>query len=97
MKKRNIALLTACIVLASGCNKTTGVGGTASDATAQTLKVNAQFSKNLKLEDQQDFEDAKRGFIARPSGKILAADGSVLHDFDAYTFEEGNAPDPGKP
>ena len=97
MKKRNIALLTACIVLASGCNKTPGVGGTASDATAQTLKVNAQFSKNLKLEDQQDFEDAKRGFIARPSGKILAADGSVLHDFDAYTFEEGNAPDTVNP
>ena len=45
----------------------------------------------------QDFEDAKRGFIARPSGKILAADGSVLRDFDAYGFLDAAAPDTVNP
>ena len=92
-----LILLAALVALSGGCSKTTGVGGTASEATAQTLKVNAQFAKNSKLDDPQDFEDAKRGFIARPSGKILAADGSVLHDFDAYKFEEGSAPDTVNP
>ena len=92
-----LAVLAAILALASGCSKTTGVGGTASEATPETLKVNAQFAKDLKLEDPQDFEDAKRGFIARPSGKILAADGSVLHDFDAYQFIAGKAPDTVNP
>lgn len=97
MKKLNIALMAALMALATGCSKTSGVGGAAGDATPETLKVNAQFSKNLKLDDAQDFEDAKRGFISRPTGKIMGADGSILHDFDAYKFEEGKAPDTVNP
>ncbi len=63
------------------------------DATVATQQVNAQFAKDLKLDDAQDFDDAKRGLIARPSGTILAADGStVLVDFDAFKFVEGPAP-----
>jgi alkyl sulfatase BDS1-like metallo-beta-lactamase superfamily hydrolase len=92
-----LAALAAVLALASGCSKTTGIGGASGDATPETLKINAQFAKDLKLDDAQDFEDAKRGFIARPSGKILAADGSVLHDFDAYKFVEGKAPDTVNP
>ncbi len=90
-------LFAALMALLAGCGKTTGAGGTASEATAQTLRANSQFAKDLKLDDPQDFEDAKRGFMARPSGKIMAADGSVLHDFDAYQFEAGQAPDTVNP
>jgi len=97
MKKIGYALLAALLVLASGCSKTTGAGGTAGDATTETLKVNAQFAKDLKLDDPQDFEDAKRGFLAGPTGKIVAADGTVLQDFDAYQFEQGKAPDTVNP
>jgi alkyl sulfatase BDS1-like metallo-beta-lactamase superfamily hydrolase len=61
------------------------------------MKVNAQFAKDLKLDDPQDFEDAKRGFIAKPSGKILAPDGSVLKDFEAYNFLDGKAADTVNP
>ena len=49
------------------------------------------------MSQPQDFEDAKRGFIARPEGKILGADGSVLVDFDAFKFVEGKAPDTVNP
>ena len=97
MRKPGYALLAALLLLASGCSRTTGTGGTASDASAETIKVNAQFAKDLKLDDPQDFEDARRGFIARPTGKIIAADGSVLQDFDAYPFEQGKAPDTVNP
>lgn len=100
--KTPIALAALSTVLAAallaGCgNKNTGVGGAAGDATPTTLAANAKMAEGLKLDDPQDFEDAKRGFIARPSGKILAADGSVLHDFDAYKFIEGKAPDTVNP
>ena len=98
MKKLNLAICVALITLA-GCSKNSGVGGTASDATPTTLAANAQFAKDLKLDDPQDFEDAKRGFIAKPTGKLLAADGSVLYDYDAYQFiqGQGQAPDTVNP
>jgi alkyl sulfatase BDS1-like metallo-beta-lactamase superfamily hydrolase len=92
MDAPKLVLLAALMALLVGCGKTTGVGGSASEATAQTLTVNAQYARDLKLDDQQDFEEAKRGFIARPSGKVLTADGMVLHDYDAYLFEQGPAP-----
>ncbi len=97
MKKLSFALLTALFMLASGCSKTGGVGGAAGDVTAETLRVNAQFATELKLDDPQDFEDAKRGFMARPEGKILGADGSLLVDFDAFKFVDGKAPDTVNP
>ena len=93
-----IALLSACAQLLAACgNKTSGIGGTAGDASPQTLQANAELVKGLALEDQQDFEDAKRGFIAAPTGKITQADGTVLKDFDAYKFLEGKAPDTVNP
>ena len=96
MKKLNLAICIALITL-TGCSKNSGVGGTASDATPTTLAANAQFAKDLKLDDPQDFEDAKRGFIAKPTGKLLAADGSVLFDYDAYQFIKGQSPDTVNP
>ncbi|HPW82878.1 MAG TPA: alkyl sulfatase dimerization domain-containing protein [Rhodoferax sp.] len=97
MKKIRYMLLAACTVLAAGCSKNTGVGGAAGEATPATIQANTQLAKDLKLGDQQDFEDAKRGFIARPNGKVLSADGTVLHDYDAYQFIEGQAPDTVNP
>ena len=86
-------LLATLLALLAGCGKNTGVGGTAGDAMPATLQANEQMATELKLDDPQDFEDAKRGLIARPEGKILSADGStVLIDFDAYKFVDGKAP-----
>ena len=87
-----LAGLAAFLVTLAGCGKNTGIGGSAGDAMPATQAANAQMAKELNLADQQDFEDAKRGFIARPTGQIKGADGSVLIDFDAYGFLEGQAP-----
>jgi alkyl sulfatase BDS1-like metallo-beta-lactamase superfamily hydrolase len=57
-----------------------------------TLQANAQFAQELRLDDPQDFEDARRGLVARPEGRILGADGSALIDFDAFKFVQGQAP-----
>lgn len=92
-----LAILTTILALGAGCSKNDGVGGAPGAASPETLKVNAQFAQDLNLDDQQDFEDAKRGLIARPSGKIMGADGSVLRDFDAYKFIQGKAPDTVNP
>ena len=85
-------LLIALLALA-GCGKNAGVGGTAGDAEVATQKANEAMTQEFKLDDPKDFEDAKRGFIAAPEGKVMAADGTtVLIDFDAYKFIDGKAP-----
>jgi len=89
--------LVATLALLGACGKNAGVGGASGDATPATLAANDLFAKALPLDDAKDFEDAKRGFIAKPSGKILAADGTVLKDFDAYGFLAGKAPDSVNP
>ena len=91
------AALLAVLITLTGCSKNTGIGGAAGDASETTLKANALFAQELKLDDQQDFENAKRGFIAKPSGKITTADGTVLKDFDAYNFLDGKPADTVNP
>ncbi|MEI8325918.1 MAG: alkyl sulfatase dimerization domain-containing protein, partial [Betaproteobacteria bacterium] len=97
MKKIIFSLLVAGLALLSGCTRSGDALTASGDASATTLKANAQFARELKLDDQQDFEDARRGFIAKPSGKIVAADGTLLKDFDAYHFLDAKAADTVNP
>ena len=93
MKKLStIAICLALAIILTGFSKDSGSDGKAGDATSATIKYNEDFAKSLKLDDPQDFEDARRGFIARPSGKIISAKGEVVTDFDAFNFVEGKAP-----
>jgi len=88
-KNVSIALLGLGI---AACGRNAGVGGAAGDASSFTAVANQQMAQQLKLDDPRDFEDARRGFIARPSGQVVAADGTVLVDFDAFKFVDGAAP-----
>jgi alkyl sulfatase BDS1-like metallo-beta-lactamase superfamily hydrolase len=99
MKKIALFILGGALLLAllSGFGRSGSPAAPAGDATPATLKANAQFAQALSLDEPQDFEDAKRGFIAKPTGKILAADGSVLKDFGAYDFLDGKAPNTVNP
>lgn len=99
-KRTSMACATALALLlatVAGCGKSGGSGTTASEATPTVLQANAASIKSLNLADPQDMEDAKRGFIAKPTGKILSADGTVLKDFDAYAFLDGPAADTVNP
>ena len=49
------AALLAVLITLTGCSKNTGIGGAAGDASETTLKANALFAQELKLDDQQDF------------------------------------------
>lgn len=84
--------LMVALGLLQACSKTAGVGGEAGDASPVTIAANAKFAKDLPLNDPQEYDDAKKGFVARPTGKILGADGRVLRDFEAFKFLEGAAP-----
>jgi len=88
---RCLAASIATVLALAGCGRQAAPAG-GGDATTSTQQANAQFAKDLKLDDPQDFEDAKRGLVARPSGQIMGADGNVLVDFDAFKFVDGPAP-----
>lgn len=63
-------------------------------ATPLTEQSNAEWLRKLPFDDRADFEDARRGLVARfPTSTIKTADGAVAWDFDAYAFEAAaNAP-----
>lgn len=83
------ALLIACAIALAACNKTPAQ---ADAASAATIAANQAVAQALRLDERQDFDDAARGLIARQTGKLLAADNTVLIDFDAYQFVKGPAP-----
>ncbi|NYH12443.1 alkyl/aryl-sulfatase [Pseudomonas moraviensis] len=90
MKPTLYTIIALTLVSLGGCDNKPSV--TAGDATPATAAVIQASIKGLDLSDNRDMEDAQRGFIARPTGKILGSDGNVLIDFDAYRFVEGQAP-----
>ncbi len=85
------ALFLACLF--GGCSDKTPDSPPASGAaTATTVTTNAAFGNSLKLAERQGFDDAQRGLIAKPSGKVLAEDGSTVWDYDRFAFIQGDAP-----
>lgn len=55
-------------------------------ATDATKAVNAAFLKYLPFSDRQDYEDAKKGFIAAMEGPIKDASGKVVWDLAPFGF-----------
>jgi alkyl sulfatase BDS1-like metallo-beta-lactamase superfamily hydrolase len=54
--------------------------------------------KSLPMDDEQDFTDARRGFLgAVEPGVVHAPDGHVVWDSDSYAFLTGDAPDTVNP
>jgi len=68
------------------------------EATAATKAVLAQAAQDLPIEDGQDFEFAKRGFIASwPDNVIRQDNGKPSFDLAGNDFIEGPAPDTVNP
>ncbi|MDX2203867.1 MAG: alkyl sulfatase dimerization domain-containing protein [Hyphomicrobiaceae bacterium] len=63
-----------------------------SNAAEAVRLVHRASAHGVDLEEPSAFADARRGFIARPTGKVLGAAGNVIWDFDATAFVTGAAP-----
>ena len=86
------AVLVLSAALLAACGKRADEHAATGDATAATVKSNEEFAKAYDLADRQAFEDAARGLIARPTGKITNAAGALVWDFDSFAFLDGKAP-----
>lgn len=62
-------------------------------ATPATVDRQRDLLGRLPFSDTRDFEDARRGLIARRvPGAVTADDGTVVWDNDSYAFLDGDAP-----
>ncbi|KAF0811987.1 putative alkyl/aryl-sulfatase YjcS [Andreprevotia sp. IGB-42] len=67
-------------------------------ASKITRDANAAVLKELPFADQQDFEDAKRGFVATLTPMTIKdAKGNISWDLTTYDFIKGDAPDTVNP
>jgi alkyl sulfatase BDS1-like metallo-beta-lactamase superfamily hydrolase len=61
--------------------------------TDAIMAAHEQLVKSLPMQDQQDFEDARRGLLgALEPGVVRNAQGDVVWDADSYGFLDGAAP-----
>lgn len=75
-------------------------GSDAKEATGMTNNINAGDSKRLPFNDERDFEEVRRGFIATmPTGIIRDANGRPVWDMEQYSFisRDAKAPDTVNP
>ena len=98
MKIQNVLLLLTFCGSFAACGKVAEPPGTV-DAqghtapTKATVKANRSVLKELDFSDQQDFEDANRGLVARdPALRVQAEDSSLVWHPADYDFIEGEAP-----
>ncbi|MEH6943362.1 alkyl/aryl-sulfatase, partial [Bacillus sp. JJ722] len=66
-------------------------------ATSFTKKAQEDMYQYLDFEDQQDFADARRGFIAPFDTPLKADDGSTIWDSTTLDFLDDHAPDTVNP
>ena len=91
-----VATAMICLVGAPAAlaGQTDGTTTAPRSATAATRAVLEQATRDLPPESEQDFEFARRGFIATwPEPVILRDDGQPAFDLAGNDFIEGNAPD----
>ncbi|MEQ1517845.1 MAG: alkyl sulfatase dimerization domain-containing protein, partial [Usitatibacteraceae bacterium] len=90
-------LITGAVLAGCGKDASRSAGTVGSDVTQTTRNANGAVAKAYDLGDAKTFDDAKRGLIAVPQGKVTDAGGKVLWDFDVFAFVKGAAPDSVNP
>ena len=85
--------------LLHGCGETSeNFSSAGSRASEYTISHNRQIAETLNLDDQQDFEDASRGLIAKaPEDILLNPQGQIIWNPAAFNFLSGDAPDTVNP
>jgi alkyl sulfatase BDS1-like metallo-beta-lactamase superfamily hydrolase len=90
-----VAAALTCIALATQAS--------GQEASQPTIEANRALLDALPFEDESDFENARRGFIATLDADVITAPeeiagpGGVAYDLALFDFLEGDAPDTANP
>lgn len=89
MRSSSLAAVLAAVLLAGCASSPPPVASVPGAATDATRAHQAAVARAYDLRDGDAMADARRGFIAAPTGPIRAADGRVVWDFDSFGFVTG--------
>ena len=96
-----LLLISVCLVLTAcaGDSSDSALGKQGNTAaTKETIRSNAKVRQLLDLDNQKEFEQARRGLIAAPQAlQITGPDDTVIWDMPSYAFVQGAAPDTVNP
>jgi alkyl sulfatase BDS1-like metallo-beta-lactamase superfamily hydrolase len=87
-----VTFAAALAAILAACSPQTGAPVAGGDATPAVQQANAAVAKAADLSDSASFADAKRGFVAAPTGQVKDAAGNVIWDYDSFGFVKGVAP-----
>ena len=80
-------------LLMGGCSpKPSPTPAAPGDVGPTARQGHAESAQGVDLSDPASFADAKRGFIAAPTGQVKDDTGQVIWDFDSFAFVKGAAP-----
>ena len=86
------------LFLLAACDQKADIEIIDSAASQFTLESNLELAETLDIENQVDFDNAKRGLIAEaPVNKLNNARGTQIWDAASYDFVQGDAPDTVNP
>ena len=87
-----IALFSAAALAAGGASAAPNLAP--KEAEPATVAANEKLLSELPFANRQDFEDARRGFVATiPNGEVKAPDGRVIWSMEGFKFlEKDRAP-----
>ncbi|HEX4856691.1 MAG TPA: alkyl sulfatase dimerization domain-containing protein [Limnobacter sp.] len=91
-----IAFAIGSLLLAA-CTRPVETDNSNSAASTFTKAFHVEVGKHTDLVDEANHADARKGFIARPSGQVKNSAGEVIWDYDAFNFIEGKAPETVNP
>ena len=87
--QKSIVSLSIIATIAPAFSFAAPITSAPKDASSFTVEKNDQLKQYLDFANQNDFDDASRGFIATwPEKTIKDADGKVIWDFSKYDFIE---------
>lgn len=93
---RGTIVSSIAFALSLGAVDVTAQSGTLpAEATDGTVGANRELAASLAWEDDQDFEFARRGFIARPNSTVIRnGSGQVVWNIDQFAYQGFDAPAP---
>jgi len=87
----SLIALVAATAAAGGCATSTAPNLTAKAAEPATVAAQQTAQQSLPFANRQDFEDARRGFIATiPNAEVKTPDGRVVWSLAGYKFLESD-------
>lgn len=97
MSRREWVFWCAAVWVLSACSGE-GPSTEAGQASEYTQAKNSRLAQSLPLDEQQAFEDARRGLIAAPDSLVVKdEEGRVIWSLQQYAFLKGEAPETVNP